>query len=252
MPARGSWRFTNNTSFHIACNSILAQLLSICIEELNVEVFNAKGSSSYDNAQCRLKLCGPWCVGEEYTSCINILESLLSNTLLPDIVYECSTEEENCMSISEVTSTIVKTILKEYSGRLLSLMDHYGAEVFLVIGWNGEAIAGVGEGDKIALPRLRTPIHIHTHPNGVCYPSWRDLEIYAGFFADGGIVAGVLSRNCASFLRLDSIFTEHDYNILIDVAKEAKKAREFEDYVNTLSKLSRLKGLSFEVHPAWG
>ncbi len=132
----------------------------------------------------------------------------------------------------------VKLFLKGY-GELLTSWSSLPLEHFLVVGWNGVAVAGEGSESRITVPVTRAAVFAHTHPRGsFCIPSYKDIETAAGFLAEGGIAEVVVSQACTFVLRLRKPLTEDDYWALLDASRRLKKVKDASSAYRILSSLN--------------
>lgn len=139
----------------------------------------------------------------------------------------------------------IRDAFRSYALDSLRSLSWRSREYFLVIGWNGEYAMGEGGEESVNLPLLPAVVFVHTHPSVACYPSARDIDSFAEFFASGGIAEFIVSRSCSFRVALEGPFTSECYDGLKEVASCIKKSEK--QYTTCINELNRFECISAEL-----
>jgi hypothetical protein len=139
----------------------------------------------------------------------------------------------------------IRDVFRSYALDSLRSLSWRSKEFFLVIGWNGEYAMGEGGEESVNLPLLPAVVFVHTHPGVTCYPSARDIDSFAEFFASGGVAEFIVSRSCSFGVALEGPFTSECYDGLKEVASCIKKNEKY--YTTCINELNRFECISAEL-----
>ncbi len=246
MPARGfSWELSGGEQ--IACKGLGFHAGLIYAELSGEDPGEVLVDAVFSEGVCRIKLCTSFCE-EELAGEVERYLLVGFLTGVPHLCFEvnCGHGGE-CANLHSLSLDVVNEVVDRYVLALVEESRVWGRELFLVTGWNGVTVAGVGEKYNVTLPRARVVVHVHTHPGFSCLPSGRDFEEYAGLFAEGTIATIVASSSCVFALRVTSFFVEEDYDLLLSVAKCMAKARDYSSQWECVARLREAKGLEYVV-----
>jgi hypothetical protein len=240
MPARGPKGYPE-----IACLGLAFHVLAWYMDDAGSPHACIAGVSAH-HGSCTVRVYDPQGCNSDTISFVE--ESLPRSLKLPTLKLDiaCSSEAGDCYSYDTLSAGIARRGVRLVR-ELLERFNTESRELFMVIGWNGEIAYGVGGETSVQLPSISAPLFAHTHPSSICYPSHRDLESTAGFFAEGGIVSLIASNSCTFILRLVEPLSEDDYWLILDVARRLREVKEFEEYMSLISSLSRLRSIATEV-----
>ncbi len=112
-----------------------------------------------------------------------------------------------------------------------------GIEYLVLYPESGEALVLEGEYLRVSVPFARVAASIHTHPEGPCGLSSKDVESALDLLAEGGLFEAAVTTSCAALVYRVGPVQEDDYIIV----REALLRRRLDD-----DKLRRLKSIVFE------
>ncbi len=165
-----------------------------------------------------------------------------------NIRAECTTTSaETCGSPREYLERIIRRVRTRYLRELLEHTSRYGREFFLLVTWNGSAVIGEGEEEKVSLPLIRGVVFAHTHPSGNCMPSHYDILSFQDFFGEGGLVEIIASSRCVLVAYTSALY-EKDYWELQEIAECVRKAKTPDTYFKCINRLYTLESLAVETY----
>ncbi|MGB9831872.1 MAG: hypothetical protein ACPLSP_07360, partial [Fervidicoccus fontis] len=172
-------------------------------------------------------------VAQNYSENIKILSEPPDSGSLP---LESSYSEYLNMVLRELADLLIQVVKRT---------DSIDTEHALFLTKEGDLIVLEGERQKVVLPELKTCLFLHTHPNGVCLPSKRDIQSASSFFMNGGILFLILSSRCFFSMYRSSLINENDVYALKRLENEVEKAylKSFNpiEYFNESLKGSNIK-----------
>lgn len=124
-------------------------------------------------------------------------------------------------------------LLKRLAGRTTST----GIEYLILYPAEGEAIILEGEYFRVSVPFARVVASIHTHPEGPCGLSLKDVESALDLLAEGGLFEAAVTTSCAATIYRLGPVMEDDYIAVREVIVSKKI-----DY----SKIMKLKTIVLE------
>ena len=237
MPARGRRDFdlTSRVSFKAACLGLAFHVALLYAEETGVNLSDLEVEVSIQGRTCDVVLHAR---GYEdlLDSILEALRVVVGSAHLPlRVSYGDVREPLRVVSIPQLVASM---LVESYASKLLEVSKREGYECFLVVGWNGLAVGGIGYERRVELPSVKALAVMHTHDLG-CLPSPEDLKAASEFFAEGGLVDVVVGPGCALALYVESPFTVEDYEVLSTVARRLKRVADESEYLTMLLELER-------------
>ncbi len=239
-----TWLVTNSASRRAACYALGFHVLTV-LEEAGMEPATAV-SLECKGEEVEVGLpsgCRDIDIEEveQTLKFITGLKSLSLNIVCRDVGSET-------FSANTLSRQAVNEFIKGYAGLLKTLVRR-SHEYFIVVGWNGLAIAGLGGEEQITLPVLKAALIAHTHPKASCTPSYKDLESTAYQLAEGTVATLVAGVDCITIARLVRPLAENEYWAILDTASKLRKVKDPYEVVRLFTKLSRLETVEFSVEP---
>lgn len=112
-----------------------------------------------------------------------------------------------------------------------------GIEYLVLYPEAGEALVLEGEYLRVSVPFARVAASVHTHPEGPCGLSDKDVESALDLLAEGGLFEAAVTTSCAALVYRVGPVQEDDYIAV----KEALLKKRLDD-----DRLRRLKSIVFE------
>lgn len=86
-----------------------------------------------------------------------------------------------------------------------------GVEFIVLYTDKGYAAILEGEHYMVRIPFVKVAAAYHTHPEGACALSWKDLESGLDLMVEGGLGEGAATTSCAALVYRTGFLSENDY-----------------------------------------
>ncbi len=97
-----------------------------------------------------------------------------------------------------------------------------GVEYMILYTDKGYAVILEGELYMVRIPFIKVATAYHTHPEGACNLSWKDLESSLDLMVEGGVGEGAATTSCAAVAYRVGFLSEHDYITLREAIVKKK------------------------------
>jgi len=86
-----------------------------------------------------------------------------------------------------------------------------GVEFMFIYANTGDLLVLEGERYRVSIPRVRASMIFHTHPEGACGLSGKDIESALDLLTEGGLASGSVTKSCAALVYRVGVVNEDEY-----------------------------------------
>ncbi len=100
---------------------------------------------------------------------------------------------------------------RDLVARLAGETTETGVEYMLLYAEDGSVLVLEGERYRVRIPRVKVVMAYHTHPEGHCGLSAKDVESALDLLTEGGLASGSATPTCAAVLYRHGLVDEDEY-----------------------------------------
>ena len=131
-----------------------------------------------------------------------------------ELTLEVEGDEGGLVDLGHLYSTAYKVAIgldRDLAVRLAGETTLSGIEYMLIYDEDGSLTLLEGERLKVRIPRVKAVMTLHTHPEGHCGLSNKDVASALDLLTEGGLASGSVTPSCAAVLYRYGLVDEDEY-----------------------------------------